>query len=81
MDKPIRTFLGKALRDISEQYHADVISLDDFHTIVRDAIAGYYQNMQHLSKNLATHFSDYNHYMEEWMESFLAWFELEQRND
>lgn len=77
---PDRAFLGKALREISKTYHSDTINLDEFIAAMKDALDGYLSNMQHLNRNLDNHFAGNDHYMEEWVESFLAWFEVEQDN-
>jgi len=76
-----RIFLGKPLRDISLQYNAEKCSLDEFVTEVTGALEGYLDNMKHLARRDHTHFNNTPHYTEEWMEQFLAWFELEQDPD
>ena len=70
-----RTFFGKPLRDISLLYNPEKITIDEFMKEVQDGVAGY-------RENLHTHdFGKESHHIERWMESFLAWFEVEQDPD
>ena len=81
MNKPVRTFLGKPLRDISIEYNRDPITLDEFIDGVKGGLDGFKGNMLHLGENNKEYFANHPHYMEEWVESFLAWFEVEQDPD
>jgi hypothetical protein len=70
-----RTFFGKPLRDITLLYHPDKITIDEFMEEVQDGVEGY-------RNNLCTHdFGKESRHIEKWIESFLAWFEVEQDPD
>ena len=69
-----RQFLGRKLRDISEHYHPHKMTLREFCTELSSAVTPFENNLANLGANDERH-------MEEWMETFLAWFEVEQQND
>lgn len=70
-----RTFLGKPMRAISLAYHSHPITFKQFVAEVKDGLDGYYENLK------SHKFGQEDSYTEVWMESFLAWFELEQDTD
>lgn len=71
-----RTFFGKPLRDISLMYNPSEISLEEFRDEVMEAILAFYDNLKHLRTEAGK--ADKKEFMEEWVETFLAWFEVEQ---
>lgn len=78
-----RTFFGKPMRDISLHYHGEPLSLDEFVAEIQgdQGLEGFKENMKTLSRNDHTYFANTPHHMEQWVETFLAWFEVEQENE
>jgi len=72
-----RTFFGKPLRDISLLYNNERLSLKEFIEEVKDGLDGFEENMKHLMEDDPAYFANTPHYMERWVETFLAWFEVE----
>lgn len=77
----VREFFGKPMRGISLHYHSQDLSLDDFITEAIEGLEGYRENMKVNARPDHTHFANKLHHMERWIESFLAWFEVEQDPD
>ena len=71
-----RTFFGKPMRDISLMYHPGAISLEEFRDEVMEALPAFYDNLKDLRTKAGK--GNNKELMEHWMETFLAWFELEQ---
>ena len=61
---------------MTKEYYPYPIQLDSFERNILEGIAMYKKNMNNLSSmdNKVQH-------MEQWMESFLAWMEIESKND
>ena len=76
-----RTLFGKPLRDISLMCHTEEMSLDEFIEDIRDALLVYKTNIENLGKNNPSYFGNQKHYPELWVESFLAWHEIEQEDE
>ena len=75
---PDRQFLGKPLRDISIMCNPDKITLDEFIKSVSDALPVFARNMENLAKSMPSSVANGTHFPERIMETFLAWYELEQ---
>jgi len=70
-----REFFGKPMRDISLQYHPDPQSIDEFVEEMKEGLDGYRENLK------SHDFGKQDHHPERWVESFLAWYEVEQDAD
>lgn len=67
-----RKFFGKPMRDISLQYHPFKEDVDSFAQFLKESADGFAANMKSLPVGKKKMF------VEEWMETFLAWSEIEQ---
>jgi hypothetical protein len=72
----MRSFFGKPIRDVTEEFHPEKLTLEEFQAEVVDAINPFVANM----KNLGDVAEQLKH-IEEWYEQFLAWSEVEQKPD
>lgn len=68
-----RKFFGKPMRDISLEYHPYKKDIDGFKKFLIEAAEGFAINMKNLPVGKKSLF------VEEWMETFLAWSEIEQK--
>ena len=70
-----RTFFGEPLRDISLEYHSCKLNMEEFATQMKEGIDGFVHNLNTLPVGKQ------KFYIERWLESFTAWFEVEQDLD
>lgn len=67
----MRTFFDKPIRkETTEEFYPDKISIDEFYQEVLASAQAFVLNMKHLKLE--------ERYIEEWMETFSAWSEIEQ---
>lgn len=66
-----RTFFDKPMRDISLHYHPFKMDIDRFKKFLTEAAEGFAENMKNLEIGKEKRF------IEQWMEVFLAWSEIE----
>lgn len=71
-----RLFFGKPMRDISLMFHSEEISLEEFRDQVMEDLPAFYDNLKNLRTGAGK--GDRKEFMEHWIETFLAWFEVEQ---
>ena len=76
-----RTFFGKPLRAISLEYNRETLSLKEFIGEMKDGLDGFEENMEHLRCDNPAYFANTSHYIERWMETFLAWSEVEFKEE
>lgn len=70
-----RTLFGHPIRFTTEHCHEHKITLDEFVKEMHANLDGYAQNMRVLGEG---HWSKDPRYIEQWVESMLAWSEIEE---
>ena len=73
-----RTFYKKPIRWISKHCHPSKITKEQFIKEIANALEPWSKNMDNMAKNDKFKYLIEDKYMEEWIEQFLSWFEVEQ---
>lgn len=67
----MRTFFDKPIRkETTEEFYPDKLSVDEFSEYILNTAKGFVENMKNLKLD--------DRYVEEWMETFATWNEIEQ---
>ena len=67
-----RKLFGNPIRKgITDEFFPNKLSIDDFEEQIVNHFQAYKQNMKHIN-------ADEEKYIEEWVEQYLSWLEIEQ---
>jgi len=68
----MRTLFGKPIRkNITDEFYSEKLSIEEFKDLIVGHFDAYAENMKHLE-------IDKPKFIEEWVEQYLAWLDIEQ---
>jgi len=78
----MRTLFDKPIRFTTLDYYPEKMSVDEFVQTMQANLVGFAANMKTLAKpgTESGWYAD-PHYVEQWTETFLAWSEIEEKQD